>query len=169
MENRTDIFFRPMTDSDWKSVAGIYRQGIETGNATFEMLLPEWEHWNASHLKSCRIVAEMEGVIIGWAALSPVSARSVYAGIAEVSVYVLNEFKGRKIGFQLLERLISESESCGIWTLQASIFPENTASLCIHSLLGFREMGYRERIAKMKGVWRNTILMERRSRICGND
>lgn len=163
-----NIFFRPMTVSDWNSVAEIYRQGINTGNATFQKDVPEWEEWDRGHLKTCRIVAESEGNIIGWAALSSVSGRSVYAGVAEVSVYVLTKLSGMKIGTQLLQKLIEESEQEGFWTLQASIFQENTASLRIHKKLGFREIGYREKIAQMNKIWRNTILLERRSKVTGN-
>lgn len=163
-----DISFRPMADSDWKSVAEIYRQGIDTGNATFQKDVPEWEDWDRGHLKSCRIVAEVRGKVVGWAALSAVSGRSVYAGVAEVSVYVMISLSGMKIGSQLLKRLIEESEQEDFWTLQASIFPENAASLKIHKNLGFREVGYREKIARMSDNWRDTILLERRSKVTGN-
>lgn len=162
-----DIELRPLKHEDWIVVADIYRQGIETGNATFQMEIPSWNEWDSAHLKSCRIVAYIDNEITGWAALTPVSGRCVYAGVAEVSVYVSNQFKGQKIGTRLLETLIDESEKDGIWTLQASIFPENKASLKLHENLGFRKMGFREKIGKMNGVWRDTILLERRSRIAG--
>ncbi|MGD0583307.1 MAG: N-acetyltransferase family protein [Bacteroidales bacterium] len=159
-----NIVFRPMVPVDWNSVAVIYKEGIDTGNATFQKDVPSWEEWDRSHLKTCRIVAEAEGRVEGWAALTAVSGRCVYAGVAEVSVYVSEKFKGQKIGTRLLEALISESEKEGFWTLQAGIFPENLASLKIHKNLGFREVGYREKIGKMDGVWRDTILLERRSK-----
>jgi L-amino acid N-acyltransferase YncA len=162
-----EIAFRPMLEAAWISVAAIYRQGIETGNATFQREIPSWEEWNTGHIKTCRIVACVEDEVIGWAALSPVSGRCVYAGVAEVSVYVANQFKGQKIGTKLLENLISESEKQGLWTLQAGIFPENKASLKIHENLGFRNVGFREKIGKMNGIWRDTILLERRSKTVG--
>jgi L-amino acid N-acyltransferase YncA len=160
-----DVLFRQMTEYDWDFVADIYKQGIETGNATFQQEIPTWEEWNEGHLKMCRIIAETDNKIVGWAALSPVSRRIVYAGVTEVSVYVSDEYNGLKIGTKLLEKLISESENEGIWTLQASIFRENKASLKIHENLGFRQVGYREKIGKMDGTWRDTILLERRSKI----
>ncbi|MCX6261841.1 MAG: GNAT family N-acetyltransferase [Bacteroidia bacterium] len=162
-----NIVFRPMKKDDWISVAEIYRQGIESGNATFQRDIPTWDEWNQGHINTCRIVVSIDNEIAGWAALTPVSGRCVYAGIAEVSVYVSNQFKGQKIGTRLLERLISESEKEGYWTLQASIFPENKASLKIHYNLGFRNVGFREKIGKMNDIWRDTILLERRSKKVG--
>lgn len=158
-----------MTADDWTNVAEIYRQGIETGNATFQQEIPTWDEWNNGHIKSCRIVAEIDNEIVGWAALSAVSGRCVYAGVAEVSVYVANKYRGQKIGTKLLEKLITESENEKLWTLQASIFPENIASLKIHEEHGFRKIGHREKIGKMNGIWRDTVLLERRSRIIGID
>lgn len=163
------ITFRQMSAADWSSVAAIYKQGIESGNATFQQDVPTWDDWNDGHLKSCRIIAELDSAIVGWAALSPVSGRCIYAGVAEVSVYVSSNHRGQKIGAQLLEKLISESEQAGIWTLQSGIFPENTSSLKIHLNSGFRQVGYREKIGKMNGVWRNTVLLERRSKIVAYD
>lgn len=162
-----DIRLRTMTKNDWPSVAEIYKQGIETGNATFETEIPAWEKWNAGHLPGCRIVATIDDSVIAWAALSPVSGRCVYAGVAEVSVYVADKFQGLKIGTKLLERIISESERGGIWTLQAGIFPENKASIKMHENLGFRTVGSRELIGKMEGIWRDTLLLERRSKVVG--
>ena len=156
-----------MKKDDWISVAEIYRQGIESGNATFQSDIPTWEEWNSGHINTCRIVASLDNEIAGWAALTPVSGRCVYTGVAEVSVYVSNQFKGQKIGTRLLERLISESEKEGYWTLQASIFQENKASLKIHYNLGFRNVGFREKIGKMNDIWRDTILLERRSKKVG--
>lgn len=153
-----------MSDSDWKMVSVIYRQGIASGNATFETEVPSKEKWDKNHLSCCRFVAFCDDTFAGWAALSPVSSRAVYSGVAEVSIYVADKYKGQKIGTKLLQKLISGSEDNGIWTLQAVIFPENYASFRLHRNSGFRVVGYRERIAKMKDVWRDTILMERRSK-----
>jgi L-amino acid N-acyltransferase YncA len=160
---RLEPEFRYLTQADWNSVAEIYLQGIRSGNATFETEVPSWEKWDSSHLKSCRIIALVDGEVVAWAALVPVSARKVYSGVAEVSIYVRDTHKGKGIGRSLLEKLIAESETEGIWTLQAVIFPENGASLKIHQDLGFRKVGFREKIAKMNGIWRDTILFERRS------
>lgn len=156
---------RQMEADDWISVAAIYKQGIDTGDATFQKEVPGWTEWNNAHIKKCRIVAEAESEVVGWAALTPVSGRCVYAGVAEVSVYVSERFKGKKVGTRLLEALISDSEKEGFWTLQAGIFPENVASLIIHKNMGFREVGIREKIGKMDGVWRDTVLLERRSKL----
>ncbi|HPE09694.1 MAG TPA: N-acetyltransferase family protein [Saprospiraceae bacterium] len=163
------ISFRPMKANDRSHIADIYRQGIETGNATFQEVVPDYDDWDAAHLQKCRIVCQIENEIAGWAAPTPVSGRCVYAGVAEVSVYVADKFRGQKLGYRLLEKLIEESENEGVWTLQAGIFPENIASLTIHEKLGFRKVGYRERIGKMKGRWRDTILLERRSTRNGID
>ncbi len=159
--------FRFFNKNDWKEISEIYKQGIETKNATFQLETPNWLDWNNSHLTSCRIVAELKDEIVGWSALSPISNRCIYGGVAEVSIYVSNNYSGQKIGTKLLEKLILESEKKGIWTLQAGIFPENKASLKIHSNLGFRKVGYREKIGKMNGKWRDTILIERRSKNIG--
>jgi L-amino acid N-acyltransferase YncA len=164
---KTEIIFRPMKADDWKSVAEIYRQGIETGHATFQQDIPNWDEWNNGHLKDCRIIAEQDSEIVGWAALTPVSGRCVYAGVAEVSVYVSDNHKGQKIGTNLLNKLVSESEKEGFWTLQAGIFQENIPSLLIHEKAGFRKVGFREKIGKMNGIWRDTILLERRSKTIG--
>lgn len=162
-----NTLLRQMTENDWPSVVEIYKQGIETGNATFEKAIPTWEKWNAGHLPDCRIVATIDDIVIAWAALTPVSGRCVYAGVGEVSVYVSNRYQGLKIGTKILEKLIAESEESGVWTLQAGIFPENKASIKIHENLGFRLVGFREKIGKMDGIWRDTILLERRSKIIG--
>lgn len=158
-----------MKAADWTNVAEIYRQGIETGNATFQQEIPTWDDWNNGHIKSCRIVAEIDNEIVGWAALTAVSGRCVYAGVAEVSVYISNNYRGQKIGTKLLDKLIAESENEKLWTLQAGIFPENIASLKIHEDLGFRKIGHREKIGKMNGIWRDTVLLERRSKVIGID
>jgi L-amino acid N-acyltransferase YncA len=154
-----------MTPEDWPQVQAIYADGLKTGNASFQNAVPSWEEWDAAHVKSCRLVALVDNSIAGWAALTPVSGRCVYAGVAEVSVYVGEDFRGRGIGEDLLQTLVAESESNGLWTLQAGIFPENTGSLRIHEKCGFRLVGRRERIGQMNGVWRDTLLLERRSLI----
>lgn len=162
-----EIFLRSMKSGDWDDVADIYKQGIDSGNATFQKEVPTAENWDNDHVKSCRFVAVVDNKIVGWAALTKVSGRCVYAGVAEVSLYVAEAFRGQKIGTQLLGRLISESENENFWTLQAGIFPENEASLRIHEQLGFRKIGYRERIGQMDGKWRDTVLLERRSEKVG--
>ncbi len=158
-----------MHPQHWEDVKGIYEEGISTGNATFQTVAPEWEEWNNSHLQSCRLIAVENDKIIGWAAITPVSGRCVYAGVAEVSVYVAEAARGKGAGKQLLQALINESEQYNIWTLQAGIFPENTGSIKIHEACGFRIIGKREKIGKMNGIWRDTILLERRSNIVGID
>jgi len=162
-----EVTFRLFNKNDWNIISKIYREGIETENATFELKIPSWSDWNHNHLTNCRIVAELTNKIVGWAALSPVSSRCVYGGVAEVSIYISNNHFGKKIGTKLLKKLILESEKNGIWTLQSGIFPENKASIKIHSNLGFRKIGYREKIGKLHGQWRDNILMERRSKIVG--
>jgi L-amino acid N-acyltransferase YncA len=157
----------PMTPRDWPAMAEVYLQGIRTGNATFETEVPEWQRWDAAHLKSCRLVARSGNEILGWAALSSVSGRCVYAGVAEVSVYVAERSRGKRIGFTLLASLVESSERAGIWTLQAGIFPENVASIELHKRCGFRIVGTRERLGSMQGRWRDVVLMERRSKLVG--
>jgi len=152
-----------MRPSDWDDARAIYLQGIAAGQATFETEAPSWEGWDANHLAFARLVVRDDERVIGWAALSPVSARRAYAGVAEISVYVAFDKHGTSVGRQLLEALISESERNGIWTLQAVMFAENQASVALHRACGFREVGRRERISKLNGVWRDTILLERRS------
>lgn len=158
-----------MHPSHWEQVRAIYLEGIETNNATFETDPPPWEQWDSGHLAVGRLVATRGATVLGWAALSGVSSRCVYAGVAEVSVYVGQAFRGQRVGRALLEALIQASEQAGIWTLQAGIFPENQASVVLHQRCGFREVGRRERLGKLHGVWRDVLLMERRSRVVGND
>lgn len=159
-----------MFDVDWERVRAVYLEGIETGQATFETVAPVWEYWDSSHHSFARLVARSgAGELAGWAALSPVSVRAVYAGVAEVSVYVGREFRGAGAGRALLETLVAESETNGIWTLQASVFPENVSSRALHVACGFREVGRRERIARLAGRWRDTVLYERRSSRAGVD
>ena len=157
----------PMTPGDWEQVLRIYLDGLETGHATFETETPACERWDASHLHHSRLVARMGTAVAGWAALSPVSIRSVYRGVAEVSVYVGAERRGTGVGRGLLKALVAASEEGGLWTLQAGIFPENTPSLALHARCGFREVGRRERIGSLNGVWRDVILLERRSPVVG--
>jgi len=154
-----------MLPEHWPSVREIYGQGIATGNATFETELPDWQKWDSNHRKDCRLVAAEAGSdsILGWAALSPVSARRVYAGVAEISVYVAATARGRGVGKELLQKLIEESEANGVWTLQAGMFPENDPSLALHKSCGFREVGLRRKIGKLADVWRDVLLLERRS------
>jgi phosphinothricin acetyltransferase len=156
-----------MSASDWEQVSSIYREGIRSGHSTFETSVPTWEQWDAGHLQIARLVMRDGDVISGWAALSPTSKRHVYRGVAESTVYVTEKQRGKGIGRLLLEALIEQSEANGIWTLQASTFPENTASLELHRRCGFREIGRRERVAQHHGVWRDTILLERRSSSVG--
>ena len=158
-----------MAEEDWDQVRSIYLEGIATGQATFETEAPSWQKWDAGHLKQCRIVARFEETVIGWAALSPVSSRRVYAGVAEVSVYVGQQYRGAGVGRALLESLIAASEQQGIWTLQAGIFPENSASIALHLKCGFREVGRRECTSKLHGRWRDVMLLERRSKVAGLD
>jgi L-amino acid N-acyltransferase YncA len=159
----------PLLPHHWSSVKEIYEEGIATGNATFETEAPTWDVWNASHLPLARMIAADETGIIGWAALSKVSDRCVYTGVAEVSVYVKSSARGKGVGSALLAALIKESEANNIWTLTAGIFPENNSSVHLHEKSGFRILGKRERIGKMNGKWRDTLLLERRSQIAGID
>ncbi len=165
------IELKPMRPEDWPSVRAIYEEGLATGLATFETRAPEWEDWDQNHLLPCRIVAwpvdEESGRAAGWAALSPVSRRKVYAGVAEVSIYIAAWARGQGVGRALLTALIAESERAGIWTLQATIFAENLASQALHRSCGFREVGRRERIAQREGVWHDTVILERRSKVVG--
>jgi L-amino acid N-acyltransferase YncA len=171
----------PMSPDHWQAVRAIYREGIATGNATFATETPDWEKWDADHRKDCRLVAIEQGgedeaerlvssiklTVIGWAALSPVSTRQVYKGVAEASVYVAAAARGHGVGKALLEALVAESEVNGIWTLQAGIFPENVASVGLHKSCGFREVGVRRRIGKHGDRWRDVLLLERRSENVG--
>jgi len=152
-----------MADEDWPAVRDIYAEGIATGNATFETVVPDWAKWDRAHHKDCRLLVRDDGTILGWAALSPVSSRAVYAGVVEVSIYVAASARGRGVGNALLRALVEASERRGIWTLQAGIFPENVASIQLHKSCGFREVGRRQRIGQLGGIWRDVCLLERRS------
>jgi phosphinothricin acetyltransferase len=153
---------RTMQPSDWPTVRAIYEQGLATRQATFETKAPSWEEWDASHFAELRLVAERDGEVIGWVALSPVSRRDCYAGVAEESVYVAESARGQGLGKALLTELVTRADAAGIWTIQTSIFPENVASIELHKRCGFRVVGTRERIAQLDGAWRNTMLLERR-------
>ncbi len=162
------MILRAMTSNDWPAVAKIYAEGIATGFATFETDIPEYREWDKAHINECRIVAEENDGIMGWAALSPVSSRCVYGGVAEVSVYIGAGHRGKGAGKKLLLKLIEESEKAGYWTLQSGIFPENEGSITLHKKVGFRFLGKRERIGKTQdGIWKDNLLFERRSKTIG--
>lgn len=167
MKTDNTVQILTMTDEHWPAVREIYRQGIETGKATFKTKVPDWEAWDDGHLSHSRLVAVQEGKILGWAALSPVSERCVYGGVAEVSVYIAEEARGRGIGTQLLKAMAERSEENGIWTLQAGIFTENKASIKVHERCGFRIVGRREKLGQLNGNWKDVMLLERRSRKVG--
>ena len=155
---------REMQPKDAERVLRIFEEGIEGGNATFDKEVPSWEYWDKKFFKICRLVLEDENAVVqGWAAIQPVSARDCFKGVAEVSIYFSNEAQGKGLGKVMLQKLINDSEENGFWMLQSGIFPENIASIKVHQKLGFREVGFREKIAEMKGKWRDIILMERRS------
>ncbi len=168
------VEIREMLASDGNTVVAIYGQGIVTGHATFQEDSSDWQHWHEGHLPECRLVAVVDGAVVGWAGLSAVSNRCVYRGIAEVSIYIADKAKGQGVGKALMAALIAASETADIWTLQSSIFAENTASIKLHESYGFRIMGIREKIGKMTygpmiGHWRDTTIMERRSKVVGID
>ncbi len=165
--NQPGLLIKEMCESHWPEVAQVYKQGIITGFATFEKEVPSYEQWNKNHLSNCRIVAYRDDKIIGWAALSPVSGRSVYRGVAEVSVYVAESERGSGVGRLLMEELITSSEKEGFWTLQSGIFPENKNSIKLHEKTGFRFIGKREKIGRLDGIWKDNLLFERRSEIVG--
>ena len=153
---------RPMTRADYDAVAAIFAEGIATGLATFETDVPAWEEWDARHLPEHRLVAELEGDVVGWCAVVPYSSRAAYHGVGEESVYVGARARGQGVGRELLQALIESARAGGLWTLQAGIFPENEASLALHRAVGFRDVGVRERIGQLDGVWRNVVLLELR-------
>ena len=163
------ITIRTMLPTDWEFVANIYKEGIDTGIATFETNVPTFEVWNKAHMSTCRFVAESNTEIMGWVALSPVSNRCVYGGVAEISVYISKNSRGKGLGKLLLEHVISASEQEGIWTLQSGIFPTNYGSIKIHEATGFRMIGKRERVGKLHGKWVDNVLFERRSSVVGID
>ena len=163
----TRVHIQDLRPEHWPEVASIFQAGIDTGHATFETAPPSWEAWDRAHVRSLRLVATDDRRVLGWAALSRVSTRPCYEGVAEVSVYVAPDASGRGVGRALLDALIARAEDAGIWTIQAGIFPENTASLALHEKCGFRVVGTRERIGELHGIWRDVVLMERRSRRVG--
>jgi phosphinothricin acetyltransferase len=162
------MMIRNLVEADATAVLDIYQQGLDNGEASFETHAPEWSVWNQKYLPVCRLVAQQDDQVQGWAALAPVSARECYRGVAEVSVYVASAHLGRGIGNELMAALVTASENNGIWSLYSSIFPENTATLRLHLRHGFREVGIRERIAQQDDRWRNTMILERRSSLVGN-
>jgi L-amino acid N-acyltransferase YncA len=164
-----EVVIERLEPRHWERVRSIYLEGIATRNATFETTAPTWDEWNAQHAQVARLVACLDNMVVGWAALSPVSRRTVYHGVAEVSVYVAAAHRRAGVGRRLLAALIRAAEAAGIWTLQAAVFPENTATLRLHESAGFRRVGYRERIAQLDAKWRDTVLLERRSRFVGTD
>ena len=167
MTTATSVQIRDLRQPDWPEVAAIYEAGIRTGDATFETEVPSWEAWDAAHLAAHRLVAVADGAIIAWAALSPVSDRCVYEGVAENSIYVSPHEQGRGVGRALLTRLVEDAERAGIWTIQTGIFPENEASIALHLRCGFRIVGTRERLGRHHGTWRDVLLLERRSKEAG--
>jgi L-amino acid N-acyltransferase YncA len=162
-----DGLIREARAEDGPAILAIYASGIATRNATFETVVPGWEEWDRRHHRHSRFVSEEEGQVLGWVALAPVSSRRAYSGVAEVSIYVAPQARGRGIGTQLMQRAIASSEAHGIWTLYAALLPENEASVRLHEKCGFRRVGTRERIARLDGLWRDTLIMERRSRVVG--
>ena len=161
------LIIRTMDSSDWNQVSNIYKEGIETGMATFETIVPSYEKWDSAHLKNCRFVAIYKKEIAGWVVLSAVSGRHVYRGVAEVTVYIGKNYRGMGIGKALMQHLILESEKEGFWTLQSGIFPSNKASLKLHESVGFRKIGIKERVGNLKGEWIDNVLYERRSKVVG--
>lgn len=166
-DSRTGVVLRAMTTDDWPAVERIHAEGIATRNATFESEPPTWAEFDAAHTVDHRLVAEVDGRVVGWAACSRASSRCVYAGVLEISLYVAADARGHGVGTMLMAALVDRTEAAGIWTLQAGVFPENAGSLALHRRFGFREVGRRERIGQMDGVWRDVILMERRSGAIG--
>lgn len=164
-----EIELRAMLPEDWPSVSKIYSEGMSTGYATFEQQTPSYETWSINHLKKCRLVAFLGDKCMGWAALSPVSRRAVYSGVAEVSIYISTHAQGKGVGSKLMQALIMQSEESGLWTLQSGIFPENNGSIKLHEKMGFRYIGKRERIAQRDGIWKDNLLFERRSKIVGTN
>jgi L-amino acid N-acyltransferase YncA len=163
MTTLTRMTIRDLQPSDWADVVRIFEEGMLTGNATFETTAPGWEAWDAGHLADHRLVVTLDGDVVGWAALSAVSDRACYSGVAEHSIYVAERVRGLGFGRQLLAALVASADAGGIWTLQSGVFPENEASLALHLSLGFRVVGVRERLGRLNGVWRDVVLLERRS------
>jgi L-amino acid N-acyltransferase YncA len=169
MMGKQHVIIKQMTESDWESVRNIYIEGIQTGNATFDTEPPSWEEWDKGHVAACRLVAYIDEKVVGWAALSQSIHKQAYRGVAEDSIYVSNSSSGLGVGTLLLEELVRASEEAGFWTLQSLIFPENTASIRLHTRFGFEIVGTRRRVGKLNGVWRDVVFLERRSKIVGID
>jgi L-amino acid N-acyltransferase YncA len=157
------IVLEELRPEHWQEVVRIYADGITTGNATFETDVPSWEQWDRAHMAEHRFVALRDGALVGWVAVSPVSDRCVYGGVVENSVYVDEQVRGQGVGRLLLKRLIASTEEAGIWTIQTGIFPENETSIRLHERVGFEVVGRRKRLGKLHGVWRDVLLLERRS------
>ena len=162
-----NLNIRTMEDADSEKVLEIYKMGIDTKNAAFETNVPSWQEWNANHLGHSRFIIDVEGVAAGWVALSPVSKREAYKGVAEISIYIHNNYRGKGLGSLLMQKVIESSEDNGIWTLYGVVFPENRASIQLHRKHGFRIIGSREKISRIDGNWRDTVILERRSRKIG--
>lgn len=158
-----EITIAELRREHWPEVARVYEDGIATGNATFETEVPAWERWDSSYLPEHRFVALRDGTVVGWAAVSPVSDRCVYGGVVESSVYVAEAARSQGVGRRLLEELIASTEAAGIWTIEAGMFPENEGSVRLHEHVGFEVVGRRKRLGKLDGVWRDVLLLERRS------
>ncbi|WP_256365766.1 GNAT family N-acetyltransferase [Virgibacillus sp. Bac332] len=168
MTNSIDsIIMEYMKKEDWPEVRDIYIEGIKTGNATFDTEPPTWDEWNSKYLQTCRLVVREHGRVVGWAALLPISSKKAHAGVAELSIYLGAKSRGKGLGRRLMEFLVAESEAAGFWTLQSGVFPENVGSIYLHEKAGFYEVGIRKRIGKLDGVWRDVILLERRSKVIG--
>ena len=166
--SNTTLEIKPLVQDHWKRVKEIYENGIATGHATFQLEAPaNWEQWDGGHLAHSRFVAVIGEEVVGWVALSPTSARACYKGVCEVSIYVDSDSRGKGVGNLLMAAVIESSESNGVWSLYSSTFPENEASIFLQKKFGFREIGYKEKVAQLNGVWRNTVLLERRSEIVG--
>jgi L-amino acid N-acyltransferase YncA len=159
----TAVHIRDLRPGDWPEVSRIYAEGIATRNATFETEVPSWQEWDAAHVGGHRFVVEREGEVVGWIAAVPVSSRCCYAGVVEISAYVAEQARGQGVGAALLERLIESTEAAGVWTLETGVFPENEPSLVLLKRFGFREVGLRERLGQLDGLWRDVVLLERRS------
>ena len=162
------VVIETMSREHWPDVRAIYQEGIATGNATVDTEAPEWDTWDNDHLTECRLVAKEAHLVVGWVAVSPTSHRAVYSGVVDESIYVAAMARGKGVGRALLMALVAESERRGIWSLQAGIFPENLPSLALHLACGFRQIGFQERKGLLNGVWRDVVLMERRSKLVCN-
>jgi phosphinothricin acetyltransferase len=169
MRHSNEMLIEPMAPADWPEVVAIYKQGMATGLGTFETVAPSWDDWDSARSPHSRLVARENGRVVGWAALSPVSKRACYAGVAEIGIYVAENARGHGVGGALLKALVASSEANGIWTLQGVTFADNAASIAVQQSCGFRMVGRRERIGKREGVWRDTVILERRSPTVGVD